>query len=285
MSVPLGVARANTVGRPGHPGQLVATDLGTVHALVRGDGPALVLLHGVTASAAVWDETAAVFAREATVHALDLAGHGLSDIPSEPWDIARMADGVAAYLDAAGIRRAVVCGWSLGGGVALGLAARWPERVASLVLLGSIGLPFPKPATISALRCPGAVEAAAWLSGFPTLRARMARSLFHRGYTPGDDWLERYWSPFRVAGRGPYLRALLGYLDGGEPAPWLPGIRVRAHVVHGDADAVVPLSVGQGLSRCLSDASLYVLGRTGHTPHVERPAETAAVLRDALAGR
>src|SRR5207302_1693353 len=76
------------------------------------------------------------------VHAIGLPGYGFSDKPADaPYDPAWFAHVVVGYLDAAGVRRAVLVGNSMGGQVASETAILYPERTAGLVLLGAAGLP------------------------------------------------------------------------------------------------------------------------------------------------
>ena len=103
-----------------------------------GTGPTIVLIPGATMSAADWRDAGYV-ERLATNHrvlSVDPLGNGLSDKPHDP-DAYRwpdVADDVVAVMDAAGVDRAVVWGYSRGGGLAGAVAARCPDRVAALVL-------------------------------------------------------------------------------------------------------------------------------------------------------
>ena len=252
---------------------LVATRLGTVRAAVRGSGPHVVLIHGVTESADTWLDVAARLAPHATTHAIDLPGHGLTDIPAAPLGVGDAARWVVAYLEAAAIERAVVVGWSLGGGVALGVAHQAPERVRGLVLLGSIGVGFPMPFALGLLRLPGVGEWMPRIGRRPLLRRVAMRDTYARGFRPPEAAMDRYWGSWGVEGRAPYLRALLRTLDAGEPAGWLASIAAPTRVVHGDEDRLVPVRVAREVAARLPRATLRVLERTGHAPHLERPDE------------
>lgn len=101
-----------------------------------GSGPALVLLHGFTGSAAVWEPHLGAFARRLTTVAIDLVGHGLSDAPDDPrrYGIAHHVEDVVGVLDRLSIPQASVLGYSMGGRVALALAIAAPDRLSALVL-------------------------------------------------------------------------------------------------------------------------------------------------------
>lgn len=100
----------------------------------QGEGPPLIILHGLFGSARNWEGIARKLAADWRVHALDLRNHGDS-----PWakatDYPAMAEDVLAYLDRRGLSRAVVVGHSMGGKTAMALALTAGERVAALVVV------------------------------------------------------------------------------------------------------------------------------------------------------
>ena len=102
---------------------------------MRGEGPALLLLHGFTGSGATWTPHLEAWQGCTTV-ALDLLGHGDSDAPADParYRIERCVEDLTALLDRLSIRRAAVLGYSMGGRVALHMALHAPDRLWALVL-------------------------------------------------------------------------------------------------------------------------------------------------------
>ena len=104
-----------------------------IHYEVDGEGEPLVLIAGTAFDLSFWDDLLPEL-RGFRVLRLDNRGAGLSDAPDEPFSIERMADDVAAVMDAAGMPSAHVHGASMGGLIAQELAIRYPERVLSLVL-------------------------------------------------------------------------------------------------------------------------------------------------------
>src|SRR3989449_559837 len=133
-TTPFGLARTQ--------GRFVAVEGLRVFAITLGQGPDVVLLHGNPASTYSWRKVLEPLAARHRVHAIDLPGYGFSDKPADaPYDPAWFARVVVGYLDAAGVRRAVLVGNSMGGHVATETAILYPERTAGLVLLGAAGLP------------------------------------------------------------------------------------------------------------------------------------------------
>src|SRR6185312_15850291 len=105
-----------------------------------GDGPLLVLLHGIASTADTWAPVAGGLAQSHTVLAPDLLGHGESAKPRGDYSLGAYATGVRDLVAALGYERATVIGHSLGGGIAMQFAYQFPERVERLVLISSGGL-------------------------------------------------------------------------------------------------------------------------------------------------
>jgi pimeloyl-ACP methyl ester carboxylesterase len=101
-----------------------------------GDGPPVVLLHGLACGKRMWFHQIRALRSRFRVIAYDLRGHGQTDAPAAATDYsaALLARDLAGVLDALKIERAAIVGFSLGGGPALALAASKPERVSRLVL-------------------------------------------------------------------------------------------------------------------------------------------------------
>lgn len=103
------------------------------------DAPAIVFVHGTRVTRAVWTPQMSGLADEFRTIALDLPGHGQR--ADEPFTLAGAADLVGRVIDADADGRAIVVGLSLGGYVAMDLAARTPERVRGMVLAGATAEP------------------------------------------------------------------------------------------------------------------------------------------------
>ena len=104
-----------------------------------GDGPAVLLLHGIGDSSESWERVMADLARDHTVLAPDLLGHGGSAKPRADYSVAAYANGMRDLLAILGIESATVVGHSLGGGVAAQIAYQYPELCERLVLVAGGG--------------------------------------------------------------------------------------------------------------------------------------------------
>jgi 3-oxoadipate enol-lactonase len=118
-----------------------------VHCVVQGpeDAPPLLLLHSIGTTHNIWDSQAQALARRFRVVRPDMRGHGLSGVTPGDYSMQQLARDALALLDALGIGAAHVAGTSIGGRIALQMAAEAPERVLSLCLLNT-ALEFPSPA-------------------------------------------------------------------------------------------------------------------------------------------
>src|SRR5947209_15297532 len=107
---------------------------------VAGSGPPVVLIHGMLNSSSHWRQVALNLARDHTVIAPDLIGHGDSAAPRGDYSLGAHAASIRDLLSAVGIERATLVGHSLGGGVAMQFFYQFPQRVQRLVLVSSGGL-------------------------------------------------------------------------------------------------------------------------------------------------
>ena len=256
--------------------QHVLVDGLRLHVAEAGDGPALLLVHGLTASHAVWEPTLAAFAARWRVIAPDLPGHGESDKPDAPYTIDFFAGMIRSLARELGVREAVVAGSSLGGQVALELAAWCPTFTRALVLAA------PAVGYSATMRPVG--QALQMLTGPRVLRASLAQFFqrnFHdrsqiRHVTRQRILEERLASPDFPA----FARAVARSLGGVLTADSQPLERVTQPVlvVWGREDRLVPLRRSERLLRRLPHARLHVLERCGHLPMLEQPAAFNRVL-------
>lgn len=126
----------------GTPFRVDSVDAGGVptRALIAGDGPDVVFLHGTSGHLEAFTRNIGPHVEAGfRCHAIDMLGHGYTGKPDYPYEIPRYVEHLAAYLDAMGIEQANLAGESLGGWVAAWLASDQPERVKSLQLIAAGG--------------------------------------------------------------------------------------------------------------------------------------------------
>lgn len=115
--------------------RLAAGDISIDYRSV-GDGLPVVLIHGLACGKRMWFHQVRALSSHYRVITYDQRGHGLTDAPDDPtrYSTAHLAQDLAAVLDGLGLDRVVLVGFSMGGGPALAIAARMPERISHLVL-------------------------------------------------------------------------------------------------------------------------------------------------------
>ncbi|WP_134498113.1 alpha/beta fold hydrolase [Microvirga pakistanensis] len=100
-----------------------------------GDGPVLVLVHGIGDNPHVFQDFATCLRADFRIIAYARRGHGRSDAPPGPYDGSMLTEDLHQLLDALGIQQAHLLGWSMGGNEITELAGRYPDRVGALVYL------------------------------------------------------------------------------------------------------------------------------------------------------
>ena len=90
--------------------------------------PTVMLIHALAMDFDMWTDTVRALRAEANVYAVDCRGHGQSEKPEGPYDIARFSADICSVLDHLKADQAVVVGCSMGGTIALGMAGRYPEQ-------------------------------------------------------------------------------------------------------------------------------------------------------------
>ncbi|WP_216327602.1 alpha/beta fold hydrolase [Deinococcus aestuarii] len=259
------------------------TEVGGVRTrfAVQGDGPPLLLLHGIGRSLEDWSANVAPLAARHRVYALDLIGFGYTDKPDVPYTLGGLARFAVHFLDAVGETRPVVLmGNSLGGAVAQRFAVAYPERTRALVLVNSAGFGPEVAAVLRALSVPRLGE----LLLQPTARnaRQTVRSLFHDRTFATEERVAQALDLSRQphAARA-FLRVLRDLGDWrGVKAAWREELQERLArqgvptlIIWGDRDVILPARLLEAARRYHPHARTHLFQATGHVPQLER-AET-----------
>lgn len=262
------------------PGNLREIDGEWIHFLDEGSGPAIVLIHGFTASTFTWRNTMPVLATDHRVVALDLPGFGFSDRnPDIEYTPKAHARRVLRLMDTLGIGSATIIGHSLGGGVAERLAADHPERVERLVLVASVDASArpdweQRPEPIRRLALAGAelIFRSPWLARkvVRTVVATMALEA-------NDEVVNGYVAPLLRPGTVRCIRLLMDESRGMAGAN-LGAIQAPTLIITGELDWSVPAHVGKALACKIRGARHIVQPRSGHLLIEQKPKEFLAEL-------
>lgn len=216
----------------------------------------LVLVHGYVISSRYMYPTLRRVARAADCWAPDLPGHGRSDTPARPLDVPGYADALVAWMDAAGIARALLVGNSLGCQIVAHAAARYPERVAGLVLVG--------PTVDARAR---SIRAQAW---------RLLRDAFHERISL---WLLELLDVLRVGPRRMLAMARATIADRIEAVlPRVAQLGASVLVVRGEVDPLVPQAWAEQVARLAGAPAPVVVPGAAHGVNYDAPEALAEVL-------
>ena len=257
-----------------------------------GDGPAVLLIHGMAGSSRTWKDVTDLMVRDHTVIAPDLLGHGESAKPMGDYSLGAFASGLRDLLGVIGVDRVTVVGQSLGGGVAMQLAYQHPELVDRLVLVCSGGLGRDVNWMLRLLTLPGSEAVMPVL--FPRFLAERGNGVsqfLHRNgiRAPhiGEMW-RAYASLSGAENRGAFLKTLRSVIDpGGQTVSamdrlYLAGA-VPTMIIWGDNDPIIPIEHGHAAHEAIPDSRFEVMEGCGHFPHVEQPRRFVELLTDFMA--
>ncbi len=263
-----------------HPkGHFVAVPVGdgpgslSVHAVTLGRGPHLVLLHGFVQASWAWRHNLDALAERFTVHALCVPGFGWSAKPPRAsFRLLLQARRVLAWLDRMGIEQTHLVGNSLGGALALQLAALSPDRVDRLVLVNPAGAGAYPMSQLARLQ----TRAWAPLLALPGIPFGLKLGLRYGAYAqlPIDDaYMAHFLAPLgtRGAGRAALDAARHFNRDLADLDRRLRGVLHPTLVIRGGRDRVIPERVTWRVANRLHDARVEAFAASGHCPMEEEP--------------
>ena len=244
-----------------------------------GPGPVVVFLHGFPLDLTMWDAQRETIGSMYRVIAPDLRGHGRSAAPDGIYPIDDMADDVVEMLDALKIAEPVVLGGlSMGGYVALSIAARYPKRLRGLMLMNTKATADP-PETAR-------------------VREELAREVEETGSVRSvvAAMLPRLFGPFAQANRPELIARIREVMERTSPrgvAGTLRGLAARADrtpdlarmslptlILAGSDDALIPLEESRAMASAMPNTEVVIVPETGHLAPLENPAAAnAAILR------
>lgn len=240
-----------------------------------GSGPPLLLVHGYLWSRVVWDDVVPRLSRAFRVIAPDLPGCGDSEKPPPgryPYGFEAFSESLADLIAALGLGRVSVCGHSMGGAIALTLAANHPDLVDKLILVDPVVYPSRSGAMTRVATIP--------VLGPLVFKQIYGRAMFRKffrenvyaseGSIPSAR-IERLFETFNLpAAREAAYATMMATLDTRGLVASIPRVTAKTLVVWGRADRSVPVAHGRRLARELGRARFEVL-ECGHSPAEECP--------------
>jgi pimeloyl-ACP methyl ester carboxylesterase len=255
-----------------------------------GEGPVLVLVHGITGSSAHWVPVMPLLAERFTVIAPDLLGHGESAKPRGDYSLGAYATGIRDLLIALDYPTATVVGHSLGGGVAMQFAYQFPERSDRLVLVSSGGLGDEVHLLLRAAALPGSELVLPFLASRRVrgLVSAMAGLLDRLHLHPGHDLAEIVAGIGSLAesdARQAFLHTLRAVID---PTGQRVSATDRLHlaeampslILWGERDPIIPVAHARSAHAAMPGSRLELLDGAGHFPQLDDPIRISRLLTD-----
>lgn len=238
-----------------------------------GQGEPIVVIHGGAGDARTWIKNIEVLAEKYTVYAPDLPGYGGSQPLDGRYYIPELAEFIEVFTKELGLEKFYLVGHSLGGGIALDFALKFPEKIRKLVLVSSL--------------CLGR-EIGLWLRFLSIPAIIKTLSKIFLGITRGIVWVVDQFNPARmVMGMTPAAVRV-----GTSITTWheqtlilekrLPEVKMPTLLVWGGRDPVVPVMQAYRAAKVIPDCSIQVFKKRGHNVHRDELQEFSAILKHFL---
>jgi pimeloyl-ACP methyl ester carboxylesterase len=263
--------------------ELSSVSLGerTVTYRTAGEGPTLLLIHGLASSSHTWEPVIERLARTHRVIAPDLPGAGGSNNPGGDYSLGAQASWLRDLMVALDVDRATIVGHSFGGGVAMQAVYQFPERVERLALVSSGGLGREVAGLLRALALPGAEFALAFgcAPQFVNAGLSIQRALRRVGLEPTASVravARSYASLSTGEARKTLLRSLRSVVG-------VEGQRVSAQdrlylaaaiptaIIWGARDRIIPSTHAYAAHEAIAGSRLELIEDAGHFPHHDAP--------------
>lgn len=259
----------------------------TVARVDLGEGPPVILLHGLGGSALDWRETIEPLAAAGhRVIAFDLVGAGCSGLPADgDYSLWAQAETIHSAIRQLELGPVTLIGNSYGGGVSLRIVQKHPEDVASLVLVNSLCFRQKMPSYFYFCQVPFLPELFVSLLPARPLVQGVLRSCFAHPEVVTREVIDQYIAEIRRPGRREAVIRTVRQLMPRHPERFenaISRISVPTMILWGDSDPAIPVSLAHRLHKRIPLSELRIIRDCGHVPHMERPAETNEALLDFL---
>lgn len=254
---------------------------------VAGEGPPLVLVHGLGGSSIFWQRNVGPLARHFKVFTLDIPGFGRSEKPRFEYGLTNGIGVLSDFIDAMGLERASLVGNSMGGLLCLALALRLPHKAERLVLVDAAGLGKEVTLPIRLASVPILGELFLGKSrGF--IRNEMRNLFYDPSYLTEELVDDVYESRRSPGARYAFLATLrngvsfLGIRDAVILQNELHQLTTPTLIVWGAQDRLFPLAHAYAAHDHIRGSTLQVFDECGHCPHIEKADQFNELISDFL---
>ncbi len=270
--------------------QFTIVDGCTIRYRDTGDnGPVVVFNNGIGGSLESWENQFAGLGQDYRLIAWDMPGHGLSELGNQPYDLDKFADFAWRFLDHLNIDRAILVGHSMGGGVALRMAAHHPSRVSKLSLVAAATVGRDAPILFRLFILPGIgklmtkpgkngveQQIKAIYKNPDIVTQQQKEQILEYSQRPGAQ--KAFLSTLRLmTDIGGQRQAIVS-----RSHEILKSLDVPVLIVQGRDDLVIKPTHSEQAAKIAKHANLIMLEDCGHAPQEEKPEVFNAILKDFL---
>ena len=274
FSVVLLVLSVAAAGQTAAPPEETAVVFGqNIRYFEAGQGPAVILLHGLGAVKEVWLPSLGALSGKYHVYAIDQLGFGRSDKPLLEYEIATWVDFLQGFMQSQNIPKATIVGNSLGGWIAVDFAVQHPDMVDKLVLVDSAGL----------TRGQGGAPIPLNPSSIAETRTLLEGVFYDKKIVTDQLILLVFTNHMRNNDGYTIQRTLAGLAHPQFEDDKLKSIHAPTLVVWGRQDQLIGVDRGEKFRDGIPGAKLVVIEQCGHAPQIEKPAEFNQAVLDFFA--
>jgi pimeloyl-ACP methyl ester carboxylesterase len=257
-------------------GKFVTVEGRKVHYLEKGNGTPVILIHGFPFHTVMWKKNIDALAEKFKVYAIDLWGFGYSErLKPMEYSFDLYGKQIMGFMEALHIKKATLVGQSMGGGIAVYVAAHYPERVDRLILIDPAVIPYPDTLIGQIYKIPHVGEFFNAIPGDALMKNTIKAIWFYDKSKVTDEYAREVLQPLCIKGSDDGLMYILRNVLK-EPlvekeANQLVPLNKSILVIHGREDKAIPLERSKTLNRLWKGSKLVIFEKAGHSPHEEHP--------------
>ncbi len=235
---------------------------------ITGKGEDILILHGWGSSSDSWiDVQNNLIKKGYRVICPDLPGFGKSDIPLHPWSISDYLHFVLNFSHSLGLKKFYLLGHSLGGRIAVKVAAKYPEKIIRLILCNPAGIKMKPNLKIIIISFLSEMGNFVFDRRYLRVFKDFFRNIFHfflrhKDYVKANEMMKETMKIVLAENLSSYL----------------PEIKAKTLIVWGEIDKIIPLKIAYIFSENIKSSELIVLPKIGHSPHLETPEKLSEII-------
>ena len=258
-----------------------------IHLEHEGTGTPVILIHGYTSTLYTWRFNFHELAKESSVWSIDLPGFGYSDKPKDfDYSLNGFADFMVKFMDAEGIKKAVLVGNSMGGDISIETYLKYPDRVEKLVLVDSGGYPEEKEGggffLFDLMQYPVAGDILMSFNYRWVIKQSLLSGIYYDNKFVTDDVIDSYYNVYRTENgkKAPLWVGRSIDWDNDLGAEKIKTIAVPTLVIWGKNDTLIPARQADYFGRDIAGAKVVVIPEAGHLPHEEKADEVNKLISE-----